>query len=249
MQIDWTTFLLEVVNFLALVWILKRFLYRPVLETLARRRAGIERALAEAKEVQVQASALKAQFENRLADWEKEKGAARAALDAEMSAERARQMQALSRTLTEEGERSAARNALRQDELRRELEARALAQARTFATALLSRLAGAELEGRLVEAFIEDFASLPEDQLAGLRSAAVPQDASATVISAFPLSGPQRKRIELALAARLGPAIRLEFAEDARLLAGLRASVGPWQLNMNLADELSLFAAAANHAD
>ena len=40
MQIDWTTFALEIINFLVLVWILKRFLYRPVLDTLARRRAA-----------------------------------------------------------------------------------------------------------------------------------------------------------------------------------------------------------------
>lgn len=40
MQIDWTTFVLEIVNFLALVWLLKRFLYTPVLDVLARRRAG-----------------------------------------------------------------------------------------------------------------------------------------------------------------------------------------------------------------
>ena len=31
MAFDWTTFGLEIINFLALLWILKRFLYRPVL--------------------------------------------------------------------------------------------------------------------------------------------------------------------------------------------------------------------------
>ena len=41
MELNWTTFALEIVNFLALLWILKRFLYRPVLATLAERRAGI----------------------------------------------------------------------------------------------------------------------------------------------------------------------------------------------------------------
>ena len=78
MEIDWTTFVLEVINFLVLVWILRRYLYRPVLNTLAARKAGIERVLAEAKEAEERASALKGQFESRLADWEQEKAAARA---------------------------------------------------------------------------------------------------------------------------------------------------------------------------
>ena len=42
-------FVLEIINFLVLVWILKRFLYKPVLDVIARRRAGIEKTLADAE--------------------------------------------------------------------------------------------------------------------------------------------------------------------------------------------------------
>jgi F-type H+-transporting ATPase subunit b len=249
MQIDLTTFLLEITNFLALVWILKRFLYKPVLETLAQRRAGIERTLAEAKETEAQARALQLQYETRLADWDKEKEVARAQFEAKMAVERTRQMQALAKTLAEERERRAALEAHRQEESRREMEVRALAQARRFAAGLLSRLAGPELETRLVDVFIEDLSILPEDKLTDLRAAVQAQEARASVASAFPLYEAQRKRIEEIIATRLGMAIPVDFGEDGALLAGLRVSVGPWQLKMNLADELAFFAAASNHAD
>ena len=75
MQIDWTTFALEIINFLVLVWILKRFLYRPVLDTLARRRAGVEHTLAEARETEARAKTLQDQYASRLAEWEGEKPA------------------------------------------------------------------------------------------------------------------------------------------------------------------------------
>ena len=45
MELDWTTFVLEVINFLVLVWILRRYLYRPVLNTLAARKAGQRRGM------------------------------------------------------------------------------------------------------------------------------------------------------------------------------------------------------------
>ena len=249
MQIDWTTFALEIINFLALVWILKRFLYKPVLEILNQRRAGIERTLAEAKETEVRAGALKAQFENRLADWGKEKAAARVQFEAEMAAERSRQMQALTKALAEERERSRAQEAHRQEESRRALEVQALAQARSFASALLSRLAGSELEARMVEVFVEDFSKLPDEQLAGLRTAFAASQTRASATSAFPLSEAQRERLVEAIAARLGMAFPVDFGEDIKLLAGLRVSVGPWQLNLSLADELAFFTAASNHAD
>lgn len=249
MSFDWTTFALEIINFLALVWILKRFLYQPVLATLAQRRAGIERTLAEARQAEERSAALKTQFENRLADWDQEKAAARARLEAELAVERTRQMQVLTKALAEERERNRAQETHRQEELRRELETQALVQARAFASRLFSRLASPELEVRLVEVFIEDFARLPDERLAGLRSAVQTSGVRATVASAFALPESQRQRITVAIAARLDFPLPLDFTEDGNLLSGLRISVGPWQLNLSLADELALFAAASNHAD
>jgi len=63
LELNWTTFALEAVNFLVLVWILKRFLYKPVLGVIARRRAAIDRALEEAQTRHAEAQALE-----RLAD-------------------------------------------------------------------------------------------------------------------------------------------------------------------------------------
>ncbi len=203
MELDWTTFALEIVNFLALVWILKRFLYRPVLATLAQRRAGIERVLSGAREAEARASVLKNQFEGRLADWEQEKAAARARFDAEMAAERSRQMEALSRHLAAERERSAAQDAHRQETLQRELAAQAGIQARQFASKLLARLAGPDLEARLVKLFIEELATLPDERVAPLR-AGHNGNGQGVVASAYSLSEEQRRQVSGAIEARLG---------------------------------------------
>lgn len=51
MQIDWWTLGLQAVNFLILVWLLQRFLYKPVMRLVERRRQDVETAFAEAEEV------------------------------------------------------------------------------------------------------------------------------------------------------------------------------------------------------
>lgn len=248
MRIDWTTFILEVVNFLVLVWILKRFLYRPVLDVLNRRRAAVENTLAEAKAVEERAAGLRAQYENRLADWEKEKGAARAEFDAEMASERARALRVLEAELARERERVAVLEERKRKETLQELEIQAMAQAGRFVSGLLSRLSSPELETRLVSVFVEELATLPEDRVAGLQTAAGEKHARAGIASAFSLSGEEKERIGEALAARMGVALPMDFTEDASLLTGLRVSVGPWRLNMNLADELDFFTAVPGHA-
>ena len=253
MAIDWTTFTLEVINFLVLVWLLKRFLYQPVLGVLGRRQAGVAHTLAEARRAEAEAAERRDQFERRLADWETEKASLHAALQAELAAERGRQLQALSRTLGAERERQRAQEDHQAAELRRELEAQALLQARRFATRLLSRLAGPELEGRLIEVFIADLAhppgdeSAPEDSFAGLDVSALGAEGRVGITSAFPVAEAQRQRLAAALTARLGRPLPLDWAEDGSLLAGLRLTLGPWQLDLSLADELDAFARSGNH--
>ncbi len=241
MELDWTTFVLEVINFLVLVWILRRYLYRPVLNTLAARKAGIERVLAEAKEAEERASALKDQFEGRLADWEEEKAAARASLETALALERERQMAALAEALAAERERTAAQEAHRQEALRRELAAAAGAEARRFARALLGRVAGRETEARLVELFVEELGALPEERLDALR-AGQNGHARGVFATAFPLPQALRARLAAAVEARLGMHGEFDFVEDSALLAGVRLSLGAWQLDFSVAGELGAFA-------
>jgi F-type H+-transporting ATPase subunit b len=182
-----------------------------------------------------------------LADWEQEKAAARARFEAEIAAERSRQMEALSRDLAAERERGAAQDAHRQETLRRELAAKARTEAREFAGRLLARLAGPALEARLVELFVEELASLPDERVAPLR-AGHDRNAHCAVASAYPLSDVQRRLLSSAAADRLGIRGDLEFVEDSELLAGVRVSFGAWQLDLSLAGELGIFSEASDLA-
>lgn len=48
MSIDWITVAAQIANFLVLVWLLRRFLYRPILDGIDAREAEIERRMQEA---------------------------------------------------------------------------------------------------------------------------------------------------------------------------------------------------------
>ncbi|WP_316676016.1 F0F1 ATP synthase subunit delta [uncultured Tolumonas sp.] len=244
MAFDWSTFVLEIINFLALVWILKRFLYQPVLTTLAERRAGVERTLREAQGKENSASALKTQYESRLADWEQEKTTARALFATEIAAERQRQMESLNKELLVERERNVAQETHRQEVLRQELAAECNLQARQFASKLLAKLASPELEARLIELFIEEIKVIPAEQ-SRLIQIGLDGHGNGVVTSAYPLSVAQRKQISTVIDDQLELHSQLEYIQDANLLAGLRISLGAWQLDLSLAGELSVYAEAS----
>ena len=116
------------------------------------------------------AETLRGQYENRLAKWEQEKDKARAKLRDEISAERNRQLDGLRTELDQERQKAAAVEQRRLKDFRQQIEASAIAQGATFASRLLSRLGGAELERRIIDLVMEDLPRLPHDKIRAIRS-------------------------------------------------------------------------------
>jgi F-type H+-transporting ATPase subunit b len=241
LELSWSTFLLEIINFLVLVWILKRFLYKPVLDVIARRRTGIENQLADAHRLHEEAEGLKAEYENRLAAWTQERRQLRDTLAQELDAERARQMEALQATLTGEREKAQVAESRRHAEVLRGIEHQALQQGAQFASHILAQAAGPHLEARLLDLLLDGLASLSPDQITGLRSQWREPPETILITSAFPLPADRRQQLGEALRGITGFDVPVAHEQDPSLLAGLRVTIGYWVLHANLQDELKGF--------
>ena len=248
MEVNWSTFLLEIINFLVLVWILRRFLYRPVLDVIARRRKLIEDQLAEAHQVQQTAESLQAQYEHRLADWEKERRQARDNLAQELEGERASQLSTLQTTLEQEREKAHVAQDRQRAEQQRAIEHDALRQGAAFSSRLLVQACTPALEERLLDMLVEELSQLSEEQAASLRQQWGEAPQGIEVSSAFELSDQQRQRLERLLRQVSGLGVPIRFSRNTELLAGLHVVIGAWVLAANVRDELKGFAEFAHAA-
>ncbi|WGL17120.1 F0F1 ATP synthase subunit delta [Microbulbifer bruguierae] len=250
MELSWSTFLLEIFNFLVLVWILKRFLYRPIQSVIARRQQDIDARLAQASEKEAQAQQLQNDYEGRLAQWRDEREQSREALEKELRSERTRREKLLADDLEQQRAKSTAVDQRRQGEQRRQLELQAMEQGSRFAAKLLEQGAGPETETRLVKLFLASLADMPEAQrlqlCAQLRD--TKKENPLQVASAHSLDAEMRKEIELAITACLGPTVACRFVEQPALIAGIQVSMGAWAMGLNVRDELQGFARLAPDA-
>jgi len=246
-ELDWSTFLLEVINFLILVWLLKRFLYRPVLNVVAQRRQKIDAELAEAAKGQEEATTLKQQYEARLADWEQEKRGALDKLEQQIEQERGKRLQQLDTELQQQRLKYQARDLQQQAQWRNQAETEALQLGSAFAARLLQSLSGAELDLRLQQLFIEQLAALPERALGEMRDGWQKGNVRIEVVSATALDEARQQAIRQVLEQTLGHHDgEWHFSQDEELIAGLRVSIGGWTMAANLQDELRFFTEAAH---
>ena len=249
MGIDWTTFLLEAVNFAILVWILQRFLYRPVLRIVRERRSAIEAEMEGARKLRAEADALLASGRSAQQAWERERESRLERLAEDMQRERTRRQEELEAALELEREKARAVETRRLEEQARQAERRALEQAAGFAARLLEALAGPEMEQRLTRLFLDQIGALPAERVQSIR-ATLPEgeDLLPRVLSAYVLEPEQRERITRALWTMLGQEVPVRFEERADLFAGLQVHLGYWVLGANLRDELKYFAETSPHA-
>ncbi len=248
MAFDWSTFTLEIINFLILVWILKRFLYHPILRVVARRRVGLEKVMADAKRIETEAGALKQQHERELAQWKEEKEAATARLREELAAERTRLMAELEASVAEERERRRVLDERRQSDFKRAVEEQGIAQGAAFSARLLNRVATPELEARLYALLLEDLRGLRAESRRAVADAAAAPGLQLKVQSAFALDAARRTELAQALAEVAGKVLPIAYDENPELIAGFLVSIGPWILHANLRDELKFFSGALRHA-
>lgn len=250
MEFDWTTFVLEAINFLVLVWILKRFFYRPVLGVLDARQQRVRAETTRAQQLQQDAESLKRQYEARLADWDKERQQARQLLEQELTRMRSASLENIARSLADEETKARARDAALTASREAELVRQAAGEAYSDAAAMLRRLASPELTASIVRIFLEDVAALPPAGQAALRKAgqALGGDMTVEVAAAHPLDEQILAEIARALSLAAGQSLEVVFRLAPELIAGVRVAVGECLLHANLAEELTFFRRQGGHA-
>lgn len=241
MELNWSTFILEIINFLVLVWILKHFFYKPVLKVIAQRQAGIDKKLAEAKELQASAEKLQTQYEGRLADWEQERQQARDTLSQEIESERTRKLSELQNLLEQEKEKAKVKEARLLADEQHKMEQTALKQGARFASYLLKQAAGPDTETRLIELVIAALSEQPAEHIQALRNTYGQTPESIKISSAFPINDKQRQQLKQALVSVTGLELPINYTEDSDLVAGIAITIGAWVLAANLRDELKGF--------
>lgn len=238
MELSWSTFILEIINFLVLVWILKHFLYQPVLHIIERRQAAITEKQHHLDQSQAEATRRQQLYEGRLAEWNIERQKLRESLNEELETERRRQQAMLQKDLQKSREKQLVSEASREAELLNRAESAALQQAAQFATRLLQLGAGADTEQRLLEILIDSLLQLPADRVEAIRHSIASDSNHIEVVSAYRVEDSLQARLNRALQRLSDQSTEIHYRVDKALIAGIRITIGSWILGANLQDEL-----------
>ena len=239
MLINWFTVVAQAINFLILVWLLKRFLYKPILHAIDEREKGIATQLAQAEAKKAEAQKDRDDFQHKNEAFDQERAALLKKATDEAKAERQR--------LLDEARKDAdLLRAKRQDALRNEQrnlsqEIIRWTQKEVFAITrkTLADLAATSLEERMGDVFVHRVRALTGAAKEQLATAFKTSNHTVSVHSAFDLPPAQRTAIESAMKETFAPEAHVQFETAPELVSGIDLSTNGHKVSWSIADYLA----------
>jgi len=239
MQMDWLTVGAQVVNFLVLVWLLRRFLYGPITRAMQRREDRIATRLHEADEKRAEAEAEAERLRARQADLDdrrealleearREAAALRERLEGELRAEIEDKRRAWRRQVDEERE-----------SFLEDLGRRAAHHVHALARSALFELGDAELEQQVAARFVDRLGALDRDEAGRIAAAARSDHEGVRITSAFDMPGPVKGRLTRAVHETIADDLEVSYDRADDILLGIRLRAGSRSLEWSLSRHLA----------
>jgi F-type H+-transporting ATPase subunit b len=239
MLIDWFTVAAQVVNFLVLVWLLKRFLYKPVLAAIDEREKRIAAQLQNAETKKAEALKEQTDFQHKNKEFDQQRIGLLSEATKAAKVERDKLMD------TSRKDADALRFKL-QTGVREEFEALnkkvgTLAQQEVFSIArkTLSDLAGVSLEERMTEIFLQRLRGMDDKQRGDLKTNLQASSKSALIRSAFDLTPQQRTAVEDVIKPILNGGTEFTFETKPELISGIELTVNGQKIAWSIKDYLT----------
>lgn len=239
MLIDWFTISAQALNFLILVWLMKRFLYKPILNAINAREKLIAAELADADAKKNDAKKERDEFLQKNEEFDKKRASLLSKAKEEVAAER----QILLDEARHEADnlRAKREESLRMDadNLYQSISNRATQDIFAIVRKTLLDLATVSLEERISEVFTRRLQEMDEHSKETMGKALKLDSSSALIRSAFELSVDQRAAIQNALNETFLAEILVKYESAPNLISGIELIANGQSLAWSIADYLS----------
>lgn len=239
MQINWFTVIAEIINFLILVWLLKRFLYKPVLNAIDEREKKITAQVQDAENKKTDAIKEQDDFRKKNEEFDQQKKELMDKAIADTNAvhekllETARNDANILRSKLEKASKDT------QESQEREMAQKTQEQVLAIARKTLADIASLSLEEQSISTFIKRLNESKDDERKQFIEAFKSNSNTILVQSAFDLPAKQQIEITDAVDGALGTKTQLQFKTTPGLISGIELSTNGYKVAWSISEYLN----------
>ena len=239
MKINWFTVIAQIINFFVLVWLLRRFLYKPVLKAIDERENKIASELKDAKAKETEAKKEQAEFLKRNEKFDQQKKKLMDNVIAETNEEREKLLEGA------RNEAAVLRSKLEksldamQENLEHDIAQKTQEEVFAIARKTLKDLASMSLEEQSVNIFINRLKESKNEEKKKLTDAFKSGSDFILVQTAFDLPSKQQTEIKSTVNEILGTKTQFQFKTVPKLISGIELTSNGYKLAWSISEYLS----------
>jgi F-type H+-transporting ATPase subunit b len=237
MKFDLSTFLFQIINFIVLLFILKRVLYRPVREIIEKRRGLIAKTVADAEQTKQEALELKGKYQQELATLKGLRTQQLDKLQKEVAEERKKLIGRAEEDAAAVMEKERAVMEMEKKRLYGQLKEHAVDTACVFASHLLKDVSDEQLHRAAYGKLLQGLAEIASD-LAGVKGKEGPLEVE--VASAHPLDREELEKLQHTFESLLEKKVLITSSVDETLIAGAKIKAYDKVYNYSLSGQVDL---------
>ncbi|MGB3654337.1 MAG: F0F1 ATP synthase subunit B [Rivularia sp. (in: cyanobacteria)] len=238
MLINWFTVIAQIINFLILVFLLQRFLYKPIMQTIKKRQTMIEARWEEAEIAQEEAQREAATYRQQQQKLQQQEQAMTAQMRNKVE-EQHNQLLTKARQEVEEMQKKWREALLQeQNDFIRSLRQQIAEQTYVIARQALQDLANADLEQQMIASFCQRLQNIDENQKQIITQSLQDSHQPIIIKSSFEISPESKQQITKALQIQVINDNPLEFQTSPDLICGIQVKLAAYVISWNLDDYL-----------
>ena len=239
MQINWFTVIAQILNFLVLVWLLKRFLYKPILNAIDEREKKIESQLKDADNRESVAKKEQDEFKKKNEQFDQEKKERMDKVVVETNVERDKLMEIARNEAAELRVKLQKSMSEMQENLNRYIAQKTQQEVFAIARKTLADLASQSLEEQSTTLFIKRINELKKDEKQQFIKAFKSESTPILIGSAFDLPKKQQSEIQNVVSEILGTETHFQFKTTPEIISGIELTSNGFKVAWSISEYLN----------
>ena len=238
MLINWFTVIAQIINFLILVFLLQRFLYKPIMQTIKKRQTMIDARWEEAEIAQQEAQREADSYRQQQEKLRRKEEAMTAQMRKKIEDEY-QQLLIKARREVEEMQQKWRKSLVQeQSDFIRSLRQKIAEQTNVIARKALQDLANVDLEQQIIISFCQRLLEIDENQKQLITKSIQETHQPIIITSSFEISPENKLQIIKALQIQLINSNTLEFQVSTDLICGIKIKLAAYIISWNIDDYL-----------
>jgi F-type H+-transporting ATPase subunit b len=238
LNINWSTLLLQILNFVVMVFVLWRFFFKPVIRILDERSKKVTSALDEADRKQSEAEGMRAEYEKKLSEAQEQMTAMKQRVQEDLALAKRQLLDETRQEIT--AMRGKAQNDI--EEARRQAISQHRRELGRLVTTLSARMmresAGDAFQRASIEQFIDHLATLPDEGYRQTMEDSGTDVVHVQVVSALDLDADSVARIQTQVQHMTSQPVEISHTTDPSLVAGATIRFGDTVIDGSVAGQL-----------